>query len=89
MSKTPGYIMIDATGAILSTGSTVTGLYAKLQKAIETGKPVYLYGVKYSSSAAEYTPIAATLTQASNVIYIDIALGSYNITSSDVLSANA
>lgn len=89
MSMTPGYIMIDATGAILSTGSTVTGLYAKLQKAIGTGKPVYLYGVKYSSETAEYTPIAATLNQGSNVIYIDIALGSYNITSSDVLSANA
>ena len=85
----PGYIMIDATGAILSTGSTVTGLYAKLQKAIGTGKPVYLYGVKYSSASVAYTPIAAALTQGENVIYIDIAQGGYNVTSSDVLSANA
>lgn len=88
MKEKSGYTMIDATGALLS-GATVSGLYNKLKKAIEIGKPVLLYNVKYSSGSAPYSPIAASLTQATNVIYIDIAQGGYNITSSDVLSANA
>ena len=84
-----GYILVDATGAYLSTGGTVTGLYKKLQDAIKTGKFVLLTGVKYVSGGATYTPIPVSLTLATDVIYIDAPMGGYNVTSADVLSANA
>lgn len=84
-----GYILVDATGALLSTGGTVTGLYKKLQDAIKTGKFVLLTGVKYVSGGVDYTPIPVCLTQGSDVIYIDAPMGGYNVTSADVLSANA
>ena len=84
-----GYVLVDATGAVLSTGGTVTGLYKKLQDAIKTGKFVLLTGVKYSAAAADYSPIPVALNQQTNVIYIDTPMGGYNVTSSDVLSANA
>lgn len=84
-----GYILVDATGAALSTGGTVTGLYKKLQDAIKTGKFVLLTGVKYVSGGATYSPIPVALTQGSDVIYINAPMGGYNVTSADVLSANA
>lgn len=84
-----GYVLVDATGAILSTGGTVTGLYKKLQDAINTGKLVLLTGVKYVSGGATYSPIPVSLMQGSDVIYMDTSIGGYNVTSADVLSANA
>lgn len=84
-----GYILVDATGAYLSTGGTVTGLYKKLQDAIKTGKFVLLTGAKYASGGADYSPIPVSLMQGSDVIYIDAPMGGYNVTSADVLSANA
>lgn len=84
-----GYILVDATGAYLSTGGTVPGLYKKLQVAIKTGKFVVLTGAKYASGGADYSPIPVSLMQSSDVIYIDAPMGGYNVTSADVLSANA
>ena len=84
---TGGYTMVDGTGMVLSTGGTITGLYAKLQAAIATGKLVLIENVKYSSTV-DYTPMPVNLSQGENVIYIDTCVGGYNVTSSDVLSAN-
>lgn len=84
-----GYIMVDGTGMVLSTGGTVTGLYKKLQGAIATGKLVLIENAKYGTSSAKYSPIPSVLTQGSDVIYIDTPIGGYNVTSSDVLAANA
>lgn len=87
MSITPGYVMIDATGAITSTGSTVTGLYKRCQEAIALGKPALLYGVVKTAAGAVYSPIAGVLQQGSNVVTIDTALGAYKVTSADAFSA--
>lgn len=81
---TGGYHIVDGSGMIFSTGSTVTGLYNKLLTAIATGKAVIIEHAKYSS--VEYTPFGVALTPGENVVYIDCAMGSYSVTSSDVFA---
>ena len=47
-----GYVMIDCTGIDLTKGETpqtVTGLYKKVQTAMQTGKPIYAGGMIWGS----------------------------------------
>ena len=84
-----GYFMIDASGLVLSTGGTISGLYKQCQEALASGKPAFMYNAAYSTSSGKYSPFSVALTQAENVIYIDAAQGSYTLSSSDVVSSNA
>lgn len=58
-----GYIMVDATGLDVSNSEeqTVTGLYARLEAARETGKPIVLYGAMNGDS--EISPAFVTVTE--------------------------
>lgn len=40
-----GYVLVDCTGLDLGDLGTVTGLYKKTKKAINSGKPIILGGV--------------------------------------------
>lgn len=40
-----GYSMIDFSGCDLGNLGTVPGIYARTKEAIESGKPLVLYGV--------------------------------------------
>lgn len=80
-----GYTLVDGTGAVLSTGGTVTGLYKKLTDAIATKKPVILEHVKYAT--VEYTPFNVVLTPDTGIVYLDTPMGAYSVTSADVLAA--
>lgn len=47
-----GYVMIDCAGLDLLKGETpqtITGLYKKVQAAIQTGKPIYALGMIWGS----------------------------------------
>lgn len=52
-----GYTMVDCTGISLSTETkqTITGIYAKVKKAYNTGKAVFAQNCTFSSKAV--TPI--------------------------------
>ena len=52
-----GYAIIDCNGLDLGNMGTVTGLYDKAIKAIETNKPLVLTGIVNGNQA--FTPIMA------------------------------
>lgn len=52
-----GYVMVDCAGLDLSNPGKVAGLYERAKKAIETNKPIQLYGLK--NSAQGFTPVPA------------------------------
>ena len=52
-----GYAMIDFSGVDLSNLGTKTGAYNSAKSAIETEKPIVIYGIK--NGAQEFTPITA------------------------------
>lgn len=53
-----GYVMIDCTGLDLIKGltpQTIGGIYAKTEKAIATGKPLYACGCNWDGK--DVTPV--------------------------------
>lgn len=78
-----GYATIDATGLDLSdaTSQTVTGLWAKIKAAADTGKPLIITGSIYGTGK----PLTPTYVSA---VYTDtdevtIRTGNFVITVSD------
>lgn len=63
-----GYIMVDCTGLNLnkSTSQTVTGLYARAEEALATGKPVYV--VNTNMSGAPCSPVSVIAWHETNKI---------------------
>lgn len=82
-----GYQVVDAIGFDLSSPGKVDGIFAKLKKAAQIKKVVYLENCVYS--ALTYTPIPAVLADAGDSgIYIDTPNGSFTCSTADVISAN-
>lgn len=52
-----GYSMIDFSGCDLGELGTVTGIYERTKAAIETRKPLFLYGIVNGEQV--FTPIVA------------------------------
>lgn len=52
-----GYVNLDCTGLDLGNPGTVSGLYAKAKAAIETNKPIMMYGLVNGEQA--FTPVPA------------------------------
>lgn len=44
-----GYVMFDASVLDLDNGGTLSGLYNKMQELFNSGKPLLLCNVKYST----------------------------------------
>lgn len=80
-----GYIMIDGTGINFGSLGKVDGIYAKLQKGIESGKPCYLENCVNGSSA--FTPIAVYLAYSGTDIVISIGNMALTCTNADVISS--
>lgn len=79
-----GYTVVDGTGINYASLGTVTGLGAKLEKAIKSKKPVWLEGV-INGAGKEIGPLPVALLKASNINIYSPA-GNLKVNSSDVVS---
>ena len=80
-----GYVMVDCTGLDLSDPGTVTGLYAKVKGAVESGKPIVLGGLVNSTQA--FTPIVAYGgVESSTSVFLSFFPITLHISSSDVVT---
>lgn len=52
-----GYAMVDCTGVNLGDLGTVPGLYNQVKTAVESNKPIMLYGLV--NGEQEFTPVPA------------------------------
>lgn len=53
-----GYVILDAAGLDLTTGSTpvtISGIWARTKEIMATGKPIVAHNLKYSTAAV--TPV--------------------------------
>lgn len=78
-----GYVMLDATGVDLSADAkkTVTGLHAKIKKAIESEKPIVFYGIV--NDTAKLAPVFATVEPSSTSYVVTINATTATVDSSD------
>lgn len=83
-----GYVMIDCTGIDLLKGETpqtVTGLYAKVQAAMQTGKPIYAFGMIWGSGKP-VTPVQVFCIQFDNEVICTASTLQVRVNSSDVVT---
>lgn len=79
-----GYHVVDATGLDLDSLGKVTGIKAKLDKAITIGKPVFLENVVDGDEAI--IPIPVALLKASTTVSVYAPTGNLSVSASDVVS---
>lgn len=85
---TSGYLMFDTMGIDLTSQSEQNkpGIYAKLQKAMATGKPLIGYGLLWGEGK-KLTPMSFFANQYSeNLIVCTNSILNINVTSSDVVT---
>lgn len=83
-----GYVMIDCSGVDLTKGETpqtVTGLYAKVQAGMKTGKPMYAYGMIWGSGKP-VNPVQVFCVQFDNYVIGTASTLQIHVTSSDVVT---
>lgn len=83
-----GYVMIDCTGIDLLKGETpqtVTGLYAKVQVAMQTGKPIYA-GNMIWGSGKPVTPVQVFAIQFDDMVICTASTLQVRVNSSDVVT---
>lgn len=64
-----GYIFVDATGLDVSDSEVqnIPGLYSKLERAIETGKPIFITGMTNGDAPVSPASVACTLGAAATI----------------------
>ena len=87
-----GYFMIDCNGLDLIKGQTpqeVPGLYAEMQKAQKSGKPIFCYNAVWSTQGV-ITPIQVFIVDFSSDNYMIATASTLQVvvTSSDVVTIN-
>ena len=87
-----GYFMIDCTGLDLIKGQTpqeIPGLYAEMQKAQKSGKPIYCYNAVWGTQG-KITPIQLFIVDFSSDNYLIATASTLQVvvTSSDVVTIN-
>lgn len=62
-----GYVFVDATGLDVSDSKAqnIPGLHSKLERAIETGKPIFITGM--TNGNASVSPVSAACTMGAAV----------------------
>ena len=81
----PGYVMVDCTGLDLGDLGTVTGLYAKVKGAVQSGKPIVLGGIVNGDQA--FTPIVAFGgIESTTSVFLSFFPITIHISSSDVVT---
>lgn len=81
----PGYVMVDCTGLDLGDLGTVTGLYAKVKGAVQSGKPIVLGGIVNGDQS--FTPIAAFGgVESTTSVFLSFFPVTIHISSSDVVT---
>ena len=81
----PGYVMVDCTGLDLGDLGTVTGLYAKVKGAVQSGKPIVLGGIVNDTQA--FTPIVAYGgIESTTSVFLSFFPITLHISSSDVVT---
>lgn len=78
-----GMAVVDATGYDYSSASsqTVTGLYAQIDKAYKSGKPVLLFGWDYND--VPLSPMYVYVMPSTNAYIID---GKISVSSADAVT---
>ncbi len=78
-----GIAVVDATGYDYSSSSsqTVTGLYAQLDKAYKSGKPILLFGWDYNDTPL--SPMYVYVMPATNAYVID---GKISVSNADAVT---
>ena len=85
MSLKGGYAIVDCTGIDLHDLGEVTGIYAKVKGAVDTGKPIVLYNLVNDSQA--FTPITAYGgVENSTTVFLSFFPVTLHITNEDVVS---
>ena len=80
-----GYAMLDCSGLDLGNLGTVSGLYDALAAALETGKPLELYGVKNGTQG--FSPIIAYGgRESASSLFVSFFPITLHISSSDVVT---
>lgn len=80
-----GYVMIDCAGLDLGNPGEVTGLYARAKKAIETNKPIQLYGLKNSTQG--YTPVPAFGgVESATSVFLSFSSTTIHINNADIVT---
>ena len=87
-----GYFMIDCTGLDLIKGSTpqeIAGLYAEMQKAQKSGKPILCYNAVWGTQGV-ITPIQVFIVDFSDDDYLIATASTLQVvvTKSDVVTIN-
>lgn len=81
----PGYVMVDCTGLDLGDLGTVTGLYAKVKGAVQSGKPIVLGGIVNGDQG--FTPIVAYGgIESTTSVFLSFFPITLHISSSDVVT---
>lgn len=80
-----GYANLDCTGLDLGNPGTVSGLYAKAKAAIETNKPIMMYGLVNGEQAFTPVPAFGGVESASSV-FLSFFPVTIHINSSNVVS---
>lgn len=93
MSMSGGYVMIDAMGIDLTSGSsqTKTGLFARLKEVLATGKPVFAYNLNWGTGSNKYlSPLPIFVQQwSSDLIVATCSILKVNITSEDAVTVES
>ena len=85
-----GYVMIDCTGLDLTKGSTeqsISGIYARTQNCMRTGKPIFANNCVWGSNGT-VTPIGVMVVQFPDYVIVTASTLQIIITDSDTITIN-
>ena len=88
-----GYIMFDAEGVDLTSGSsqTKTGMFKKLEKVLAANKPVFAYNVNWGTGSNKYlTPLPVFIQKwSSTLIVLTCSILKVEVTNEDAITVTS